>query len=322
MKLLLLILFCTAPLTAKSLLDQAAEKYQAGAYTEAITLYKEAVRTGLRPALAYFNMGNAYYSRGDIPQAIAAYRFSILEAPGFLRPYHNLAVLLFSQEAYAETIALLERAMRLETEPNTEMMALLGSAYYKLSHYEKAIPLFVQLAEMGEAHADIYYLLYTMYEELKDREQSRFWLQNYPEDRERDFYDKYTLLSDHAFDTEQYDQALLYIDYLIESGVAKQWNLYRYIEILGISNRPYVAVMKAHEFLESTPDFPQLALLAGNIAFEEGLYNEAETFFQKAYVAGAPQSIQGLENIYAAYGRMGVSHEQKRIQELLKTLSQ
>jgi tetratricopeptide (TPR) repeat protein len=57
-----------------SKLKQANVAYESGAYDVAITLYRSLVLDGIRDAVVYFNLGNAYYESGQPGLALVNYR--------------------------------------------------------------------------------------------------------------------------------------------------------------------------------------------------------------------------------------------------------
>lgn len=73
-------------------LQEGAEKWQYGDLAAAIEAWEPAAEAGWGSGRLKFDLGNAYYRRGDLPRAIAWWR-----AAGFLRPRtsgvnHNLAI--------------------------------------------------------------------------------------------------------------------------------------------------------------------------------------------------------------------------------------
>jgi tetratricopeptide (TPR) repeat protein len=303
-----------------SLLDQGADYYNEGNYTEAVRMYEKAVLENENPALAYYNMGNAYFKLDAVPAAITRYRYAILESPAFLRPYYNLAVLYFSREAYPEAIAILERARNVDAKLPGKMKTLLATAYYTIAEYPRAVPLLTQLAEEDTTAAKIHHMLYRIYIELNDRETALSWIKRHPQKREEDFYDKYTILSDHAFEDGNYLQALHYLERIQQQGYARKWDLYRTVEILAHMERPSLAILQAHSFLREHNNFHQLALLAGNTAFDAGLYTEAEYFYTAAVHAGSPQGMTGLHNILKIYEQLSFLRDKENLETKIDSL--
>ncbi|MBZ0294952.1 MAG: hypothetical protein K8L99_20485 [Anaerolineae bacterium] len=59
---------------AGSLAAQASSAYEAGDYTNAISLYRALLDGGIRDSRVYFNLGNAYYQSDNIGFALLNYR--------------------------------------------------------------------------------------------------------------------------------------------------------------------------------------------------------------------------------------------------------
>ncbi len=74
------LLFFAAPLAlAQSVSPTEAmlvgnQHYEAGQYIEAVDVYETIVAAGVEDSILYYNLGNAYYKRGDLGRAILNYR--------------------------------------------------------------------------------------------------------------------------------------------------------------------------------------------------------------------------------------------------------
>jgi hypothetical protein len=79
--------------------------------------------------------------------------------------------------------------------------------------------------------------------------------------------------------------------------------------ILREQQRPLVALEEVKRGLQLFADFNELALLGGNIAFNEGLYDRAERFYAAAKAPGSADAIIGLENVRAAREQRRVARE-------------
>lgn len=63
---------------------QAAEgnrAYESGDFDAAVTAYEAAVAAGLDDAALHYNLGNAYYKRGEVGHAIASFRRALKRSP-------------------------------------------------------------------------------------------------------------------------------------------------------------------------------------------------------------------------------------------------
>jgi tetratricopeptide (TPR) repeat protein len=62
--------------------QKANQLYSEGIYDEAVDLYYSILASGYHSASIYYNLGNAYYRSGKIPNAILNYERALLLAPG------------------------------------------------------------------------------------------------------------------------------------------------------------------------------------------------------------------------------------------------
>ncbi|MGM0443308.1 MAG: tetratricopeptide repeat protein [Fibrobacterota bacterium] len=316
-RMLVLLLVCTSILRAGDLLDSADAHYSDGRFRSAAKLYTKALAAGENPAAACYNRGNAWYQLEEYPRAISSYRRAIWEAPAFFNAYLNLGILYYTKEDYPAAAAVLERARRVAPEKDSLCISVLGAVYYEMEVYEKAIPLFVRLTEQGRPDSRVYYMLYDMHRTLGDRERAAFWIQAYPDSTDALFREKYSILADLALQRGDTERGMYYLEMLVRRGGAPRWIYYRYVKTLSENGSPHTALMKSREFLSFYPDFTQLAVTAGNIAFEESLYEDAAFFYRKAFQAGSAAGGAGLQNVIAAYGRLG---REKRAAELGKII--
>lgn len=98
--------------------------YEAGTYAEAVLRYREAAKSGQQPAVAYFNMAHCLVRLDRQKEALAAYRQSVREAPGFLRAHQNLAALY---QLNGEPVLAAKHYQRvIEIDPSDK------NAYYRL----------------------------------------------------------------------------------------------------------------------------------------------------------------------------------------------
>lgn len=75
-----------------SLMEQANQNYTAGKYKQAAGLYIQVQEAGYESATLYYNMGNAFYKCGMMPQAILYYEKSLKLNPNDEKTKFNLKV--------------------------------------------------------------------------------------------------------------------------------------------------------------------------------------------------------------------------------------
>ena len=113
-------LFALSQHVSAATMKDAEKAYSKGNYTEAIKNYKEMIKQQPSAAL-YYNLGNAYYRKNDITQAIIAYERALKLSPSDEDTRYNL------QLAQAKTID------RLSSESDVIFVRWLHTAVYSLS---------------------------------------------------------------------------------------------------------------------------------------------------------------------------------------------
>lgn len=87
--LFLAVSWTTAPLSAQSY-EEAAAAYDAGTYREAVRQFEALIKSGEPEAAMYYNLGNAYFKQGSIPQAILNYEKALQLQPSLKDAKYNL----------------------------------------------------------------------------------------------------------------------------------------------------------------------------------------------------------------------------------------
>lgn len=96
--------------------------------------------------------GYIYYAQDNIPKAIATYE-QLLDQPELpealeTSTVYTLAQLYFSQEKYRDSIAMLERWMRLTDKESTTAFEMMSQAYYQLGQYDRAVGPALKVVEL------------------------------------------------------------------------------------------------------------------------------------------------------------------------------
>ncbi|MDR0534091.1 MAG: tetratricopeptide repeat protein [Verrucomicrobiales bacterium] len=95
--ILALLLLASAPLMAgkpgTSDFDAANQAYAAKKYDDAIRIYENLLQDGSLSASVFYNLGNAYYLKGEIGKAVLEYQRALLLEPNAADVAANLAVL-------------------------------------------------------------------------------------------------------------------------------------------------------------------------------------------------------------------------------------
>lgn len=80
----------TAKPASLQLMEEAIAAYQEAKYDRAIDIYEEVLASGTHSVAVYFNLGNAYFKVGNIPEAILNYERALLLDPSDKEVAENL----------------------------------------------------------------------------------------------------------------------------------------------------------------------------------------------------------------------------------------
>ncbi len=299
----------------QALLHKANKYYKNGEFQKAIKAYRQAIKRGENPALAYFNIGNTYYQLDSSAKAIVSYQASIEEAPEFFRARLNLGILYYNLDDMAAAAATLEAASALEPE-NTQALLILASTYTNLEEYSLAVPILEDILEKEPSSDQCYFLLYEINHIIGDHVEAKQWLEQYPKNGNR-VADTYQLLGELAEEEENIEQAVFYYNQLITSAPKRKWTHYQLVRVLHAGGNTLTALQQTETALEKFSDFSDLALLAGNIAFEEKYFRQAEKFYDKAYSLGNAGGLVGLQNLLQHYTMMSDNENAAHINDLI-----
>ncbi len=296
-------------------LDVANELYGDGKYRQAVGAYRRALGRGANPAVAYFNLGNSYYQLDSTAAAIVCYETAVREAPEFDRALLNLGILYYGMDALGEAVAVLERARRLSGQ-DPQILLTLGSAYTKLHDYRRAVPLLEQVLALDSTRTECWFVLFDINRALGDFEEARRCLERYPDSGSR-IADKYQLLGELAEEHFGAEDAVFYYQRLVELAPARRSAHSRLVKALFDNNNALSAVQQARHSLRRFDDFAELALMAGNRAYEAGLFSAAEELYADAYRLGRAGGLVGLRNLRQRYAMRGSDIAAGRIDRLL-----
>lgn len=88
--LLLILAAAAAPDAYMDTYTSAGKAYDAGDYAGAIGMYEQLVNESVSNPAVYYNLGNAYYRKGDLGGAIANYERALALDPRMDQARHNL----------------------------------------------------------------------------------------------------------------------------------------------------------------------------------------------------------------------------------------
>lgn len=302
------------------LLEKANTFYTTGDYAQAISTYHRALEKGENPALTHFNLANSYYQVDSIAKAIVHYQAVIREAPAFFRAYLNLGILYYNLDNMAAAAHILEKANQREPD-NAQLMVILAATYKNLHEYSLAVPLLERIIEQENISSkhytdDCYFLLYEINREIGDIDEARHWIERYPDEGKR-AADKYQLLGELAMETGNNSEAIFCYSHLVKIAPELKWPHYQLVKLLSSEGNVLSSLQHAHDVLTVHSDFKELALLAGNIAFEQKYYYKAEMFYHKACLLAHPGGLVGLRNLIHRYSSQGQRNDVDRLNHLL-----
>jgi protein O-GlcNAc transferase len=271
------------------------ESYALGDWAGAAAFYKESLREGASPSLAYFNRGNCYYQMNAIPGAIGCYLQAVSEAPGFFQAYLNLGVLYQMQEDWPSAIAALEIADGLSPD-DRQVVLILAVAYRNLGAFAPALRCIDRALALDSSIIDCYFVLFDIYQELDDAEAAAAWLNRYPDTGKR-AAEKYRLLAGIAGLRGETERAAFLYRKEIERAPESRSAYFNLVNAIDKCGRGLLAMETARGALQKFSDYTDLAILAGNIAFSRNYPRDAAEFYQKAYSRGDARGLVGLHNL-------------------------
>ncbi len=299
---LLCCAWCVAAANADAL-DDANERYREGAYAEAIRTYRVALTEGANPAVVWYNLGNSYYQLDSLAEAAVCYETALLEAPDFCKAYLNLGVLHYNAGDPAASIASLERAAECDSA-NSRVLLVLAASYRQLEAWGAAVPPLERVVESAPYRAEPRFMLFDIYRVLGEYDTARAWLDGVP-DTSTHAAEKYRLLGELAEEAYGPKEAAYYFGRLVDIDPQRRWAWFRLCRALFEQDAVLSGLDMARDALGRFDDFAELALLAGNKAFEHGYLRRAEEFYRQAFRLGSPGAVVGIQNLIKAYEQEG-----------------
>jgi tetratricopeptide (TPR) repeat protein len=147
--------------TVAEIFDQAWQYCQAGAFSQAETLYRQVLKgvsAYAEPrffplcAQAHFNLGVVLANQGKIGEAIGNYRQAVRFNPNMAEAHNNLANALQTTGQMTEALASYQQALRCRPE-NAEALNNFGTALTDLGRVEEAIDCFRKALRIKDQYA-------------------------------------------------------------------------------------------------------------------------------------------------------------------------
>jgi|WetSurMetagenome_2_1015567.scaffolds.fasta_scaffold33827_2 tetratricopeptide (TPR) repeat protein len=291
----LFLFFWIAAVHAGPALDSANALYTKGKLPASITMYKKALSEGENPVLCYFNCANAYFQLDSLSRALTFYRQCINTAPDFVKARLNLAIIYYMLGDLGRCIAASKETLRLDPE-NEKMRLVLAAAFEKSGAIPEAATEYEYIAKKYPEKTETYLALGEIYRNLNDYEMAIQWLSEYPHTGQNYPY-VLLLIADIYDQADDLPRALFYLQKSLDADKKNKNTFFRIVQTQKRMGNDFVALETALEGMRLFPDFADLAIEAGNIAFNRGKLEEAEFCYSKAYALGSPGAVVGLENV-------------------------
>jgi tetratricopeptide (TPR) repeat protein len=290
----LFLFLWTAAVFAGPSLDSANSFYTQGKLLESVKLYKKALSEGENPVLCHFNCANAYFQLDSLSRALTFYRQCIIAAPDFVKARLNLAIIYYMLGDLGRCIAASKQTLRLDPE-NQKMRLVLAAAFEKSGAIPEAAAQYEYIIKKYPEMTETYLALGQIYRNLNDYETAIEWLGEYPQTGKNYPY-VLLLIADIYDQAGDLPRSLFYLQKSFDFDKKKN-TFFRIVETQKRMGNDFVALETAMEGMSQFPDFADLQILAGNIAFNRGLIEKAEFCYSKAYALGNPGAVVGLENV-------------------------
>jgi tetratricopeptide (TPR) repeat protein len=291
-------------------LDSANSFYTQGKLKESITFYKKALTLGENPVLCCFNCANAYFQLDSLARALTFYRQCINGAPDFVKARLNLAIIYYMLGDLGRCIAASKQTLRLDPE-NQKMRLVLAAAFEKSGAVPEAAAEYEYIAKKYPEMTETYLALGEIYRNLADYETAIQWLSEYPVTGQNYPY-VIVLIADLYDQAGDLSRALFYLQKSFDIDKKNKNTFFKIVQVQKRMGNDFVALETAMEGMRLFPDFADLALEAGNIAFSRGKLEEAELCYTKAYKLGSPGAVIGIENVRIVRSQKALSMEQSR----------
>lgn len=289
------LFFQIAAVHAGATLDSANALYSKGKLKESVRLYRKALAAGENPVLCYFNSANAYFQLDSLPKALTYYRQCIHLAPDFVKAHLNLAIIYYMLGDLGKCIAASKQTLRLEPD-NQRMRLVLAAALDKAGATPEAAVEYERLVTQNPEMSEVYLALGEIYRNLSDYETAILWLSEYPHTGQNYAY-VLLLIADIYDQADELPRVLFYLQKSFEIDPKNKNTYFRIVLTHERMGNDFVALETAVEGMALFPEFSDLALRAGNIAFRLGLLEQAEHCYTKAYELGSSGAVIGLENV-------------------------
>ena len=149
-------------------------------WQDELTLWQKTVQTEPTSARVYHNLGVVLHTQeGQLEAAEQSYRRAIALYPGYGAPHTGLAELYLDQMRYDE--ALIEAQKSIQLAPHRVWSQwILGRVYYQHGEFDKALAQFVKVADIDQDFQPVYEYVTQLYRRKGEYEKAKEWYQRMP----------------------------------------------------------------------------------------------------------------------------------------------
>jgi len=313
----LLLISAVLAVSSTDYFKKANELYDAGKYSEAVPMYRAAIKNGQLEPYAWFNLGNTLVHLKQNQVAMVAYKRATELAPGFAKPWVLLGDLSFSYEDYGQAVAYYGRAVELG-EKNEHLHYALASAYLNLKSYVLAERYFEQTLNENQDRQEAWLGLAQCARQTGDFHLASEILQKALQKSVNVSPELYYTLSYYYLQQDSLKAAIrsmengLYLD-------SKNYSARRYLaNLYERGNSPWMSIWTLEQGISVGKGVAELQLDLAEIYFKQKRFNEALEHYQKAMKAGSVSARIGIENVGHAFYNQGDTLQAESAYKMLR----
>jgi tetratricopeptide (TPR) repeat protein len=302
---------------AEDFFKKANKLYDSGKYSEAVPVYRAAIKHGQLEPYAWFNLGNTLVHLEQNHVAIVAYKRAAELAPNFAKPWVLLGDISYSYGDYGQAAVYYGRALELG-EKSEHLNYALASAYLNLKSFVLAEQYFEQTLNENPDRLEAWFGLAECARQIGDFQLATEILQKALQKSVNVSPDLHYTLSYYYLQQDSLKAAIrsmengLYLD-------SKNFNARIYLaELYEKANSPWMAIWTLEQGIAAGVGLRELEMNLAEIYFKQRRYAEALGHYQKAMKAGNSGARIGIENVGHAFYNQGDSLQAEAAYKMLR----